>query len=824
LGKRYHERRKTVKKVKEVKEKVKEEIEVKSERKALLALKSSISIYSLFLALIMLFMLYVRIALPWNSVFLDNLNYINFAADDAVYHMRLVENTIANYPARIFYDPFTHFPFGSSLHFGPLWTLLIATIAILLGARSPTDPIVYMVGAYMPAVLGTLTAIPVYYIAKTLFGRRTALLSLLILAVLPGQFLSRTVLGFADHHVAEIFFSTLTMAFYLIAIDILSLKREIKGIAFSLLAGIAFAAYLLSWPGAVLFSLIIFIFTLIQSIVENYRGVKLDYLALAGIPVFLIPLLAILPYFTPTTGWSRYSWFHVAILALGAIAILLFNSISRAINKWNLNKHYYPLSIAILGAISLTSLFFASRDLFDSLLGTFSVLTPAGGALTISEVQPMLWRGNQFTLALLWANFTFIFYFAVIAFILTLHRVAKYWRASETLFATWNIIIIWATFSQNRFAYYSAINIAILAGYFWWKIFSWTGIEKLLEGRSELARNFKLSHGFAIAMFILTALYPAFSITIENRHSGGADLDWINSLMWLRNNTPDPGLDYYGIYKEPNPGEFYDYSESAYGVMSWWDYGHIITYIAHRIPNANPFQSGIIERNWTGAAPFLTAENETEANRILDFLGARYVISDAAMASGKFWAIGTFAKKGNIEECYSYYYQTIQTSQGPRQFYSQHAFDTMELRLHFFDGDRFDLASGKPEGNFLTRYRLIYESPAIAGTFAGNQIHYIKIFEYVKGARIKGEAPAGVEVNLSLNVTTNQGRSFIYKQQVLSNGSFEFVVPYSNTGPITNGTNFAVESFDPYKIEYEDKVIEVKVTEEDVIEGNTIYI
>jgi asparagine N-glycosylation enzyme membrane subunit Stt3 len=27
-------------------------------------------------------------------------------------------------------------------------------------------------------------------------------------------------------------------------------------------------------------------------------------------------------------------------------------------------------------------------------------------------------------------------------------------------------------------------------------------------------------------------------------------------------------------------------SEYDYGVMSWWDYGHIITYWGHRIPNA----------------------------------------------------------------------------------------------------------------------------------------------------------------------------------------------------------------------------------------------
>ena len=62
-----------------------------------------------------------------------------------------------------------------------------------------------------------------------------------------------------------------------------------------------------------------------------------------------------------------------------------------------------------------------------------------------------------------------------------------------------------------------------------------------------------------------------------------------------------PGFDYAnGSYtKTLNADGTYLYPASAYGVMSWWDYGHDIEYVAQRIPNANPFQAGITEENAT---------------------------------------------------------------------------------------------------------------------------------------------------------------------------------------------------------------------------------
>src|SRR4030067_1198643 len=62
--------------------------------------------------------LYLRAVMPYDSVFRDGV--VAFASDDAVYQMRLVEDTLHNFPNRIIYDPFTEYPIAArGIHFGP---------------------------------------------------------------------------------------------------------------------------------------------------------------------------------------------------------------------------------------------------------------------------------------------------------------------------------------------------------------------------------------------------------------------------------------------------------------------------------------------------------------------------------------------------------------------------------------------------------------------------------------------------------------------------------------------------------------------------------
>lgn len=114
----------------------------------------------------------------------------------------------------------------------------------------------------------------------------------------------------------------------------------------------------------------------------------------------------------------------------------------------------------------------------------------------------------------------------------------------------------------------------------------------------------------------------------------------------------------------------------------------------------------------------------------------------------------------------------------------------------------------------LTQYRLVHESPTnisvqLAGSAQGGalpDIRLVKVFESVKGAHIPGE---GV---IELNLVTNTGRAFVYRQES-SNG--EFVVPYA-----TEGGTAGVKATGPYHIVGSSRSI--SATEEDVVNGNRV--
>jgi dolichyl-diphosphooligosaccharide--protein glycosyltransferase len=199
------------------------------------------------------------------------------------------------------------------------------------------------------------------------------------------------------------------------------------------------------------------------------------------------------------------------------------------------------------------------------------------------------------------------------------------------------------------------------------------GLKKSFDKKVDSFVNFqrfvKKNAGSCVIMAVIVlsvfyaAVYPATPLSDYTKQnqvgylfqmarmgSVGMPYEWYDTLTWMGSHTPDPqgspvqsGFNYNGgqYYPPANFGSVnYSYPAGAYGVMSWWDYGHMIEYISHRIPNANPFQAGIVEQNGTtGASPYFTTTDEATSVRMLDQLGSRYVVIDNEMATGKFPAI-----------------------------------------------------------------------------------------------------------------------------------------------------------------------------------------
>jgi dolichyl-diphosphooligosaccharide--protein glycosyltransferase len=463
----------------------------------------------------------------------------------------------------------------------------------------------------------------------------------------------------------------------------------------------------------------------------------------------------------------------------------------------------------------------------------------------------------------------------------------------------WSIIMFFSTWQHVRYEYYLAINVALLAAVCVTYLYSrglsdirylFTGTSSLNEGKEvkdnvsgtgsqvkkqkksqkkvsgHVMTNYPLVGVIFITIgFSLLFAYTSVSYSYPNALSGQMRMnpDWRESMDWMANNTPETGVNYFTIYNQKT----FEYPAGSYGVMSWWDYGHLITYIAKRIPNANPFQQGVAPE---GAAAYFMSTDENKANALLDRIGTRYIVTDVEMDTGKFWAMSTW---DNTTAATDPYQMTLLVSNkdnpdsyDPVRLNKQEYYLTTISRLHNFDGSigtpstalyveyedstvthiaypviisaglanatdaklRAEQYNIKASPGYhalvlnreasadiirpietvpaLQHYRLVHESPNNVFESALVDLKYVKIFEYVKGAHIKGD---GI---IEVPVETNTGRKFTYRQASI-NG--EFIVPYSTTG-----NSYGVKTTGKYTISGTGKQFDV--AESAILEGTTI--
>ncbi|MCZ7401420.1 MAG: oligosaccharyl transferase, archaeosortase A system-associated [Candidatus Methanoperedens sp.] len=833
--------------------KYKEKTEIKKDDKQMTERFFTVkSLSYVILIAIFLFSFYIRGITPIKTVFQQGI--VGFAMDDSVFQMRLVENTIHFFPHRIFFDAFTRYPYGSQLSWGPLFDQMIAFFSLVAGFVSsggmPAQTTVDTIGAFFPAVLGALVVFPVFFIGRELIDNKAGLIGAFLIAILPGQFLSRSVLGFTDHHVAEVFFTTLMMMFFIMAIkksenitfdhwlnrDWAALKIPV---IYSLLAGISFGTYLLIWTTGVFFAVVFGIFMVVQYIIDHFKGKSTEYLGVVGIIAYFTAMLMVIPYVELSNGFNAfyYSMLHLAVTGGLAVVFAFMSLVSREMNKREYKGYHYLIFVLVAIFMGLILMKILTPGLYDGTVGRLDYLFGglSGGGLTIAEASPISYAAAV-------GNFGYNYILSYIALLLLCYYAIKKSKAEYTLLVIWSVFVLGIMLAQNRFTYYYAVNIAILSGVLGSRFLDFADWKQFKSNDIlECLKKIRVQHILSLILVIaVTAFLPSgaspYQTTMDQAKWGAVSsgfYEWHDALTWMKDNTPQPDLPYYSIYEKPLPGQKYNYSKNDYGVMSWWDYGHIITYWGHRIPNANPFQAGIGggANHAPGASTFLIAQTEDEANKILDDLGingkpgARYVVSNAYMA---YSIQPTIAEWDYTDQGY---YEAVQTSQGTQYWPSTKYYNTMESKLHIFDT------------NGLRNYRLVHESTPNPYTSGGNEEKayksiyntlnraslipvedsgYAKIFEHVKGAKITGNAPPNTDITVTNTIQTNIGRTVQYKQVTSSNGTYELIVPYSTLGPISGETQFDTKPTGAYTVTAGNISKQVEISEKDVLEGGTI--
>jgi dolichyl-diphosphooligosaccharide--protein glycosyltransferase len=844
------------------------------------------------LAVLTAFVLWIRL-LPLLQA--GNVDILYLAgSDDPLYNLRQIEQMMRNFPGYGWYEAMTLFPTGQTVHWGPLFIIISSAFTMLMGAVNRPEIIKYAL--MVPPIMAALMVPLVFLLVRKISDWKCAIFASGLIAVIGGQYFFRSLYGYLDHHIAEVLFGTLFIFAYVYCmwwtkenpVDISKRETLVRPVILALLAGVAYILGLFTMPTMVLFALIIGVFTVIQFIWDFYRKQSSDYLLVTNVVVFGFATLAFFLVGIQTEGlqFNFYTIAHPLSYILLIIGTIFLYIVARLLK--GKKAYYYPVSVIGIGIVIIAITALVSPLIYNSLLGA---LTEFFGQnpyyLTIQEAR-------SWTFAEAWETFNYSLILMAGGLIIMFYRSWREERPDQHVILIWSVFMLIAAWQHIRYEYYLAVNIAVLGGICIGYVFNlgWKDLCSIVKsGKSDepekpvstkeapqkgkkapqkgkISQNRHKSNYLNIGAIVLV-VFLAFLFVISSFGSeyavasSGAlrmNSDWKESLEWMDRQTPQTGVDYYKIYNR----DTFSYPAQAYGVMSWWDYGHMITYIAKRIPNANPFQSGVAGPN--GAASYFMSQNESGANNILKNDGTRYIITDIEMDTGKFWAMATWYNATLGASPYQRPY-LVPNPDNPSQYsavtlYDVPYYQTMVSKLHNFDGSMTDPttvyyveytepgSSGRPysvitraenmdiakaQANVdlynskapagqhaailndavwrplssipaLQHYRLVHESPRNVLSSSPPDIKYVKVFEFVPGAKIKGE---GI---IEIPLVSNTGRSFVYRQ-ASTNG--EFIVPYSTTG-----NPYDVKATGKYHIIGTDKQFDV--SEDAVMQGSQI--
>jgi oligosaccharyl transferase (archaeosortase A-associated) len=666
-----------------------------------------IIICAVLLVLIFAISLGLRISVPWNEVFGGST--VKMTDNDAYFYVRLMDNLCAHFPTLGNFDPYYSYPSGKDLAGQPLFFVYcMGFFAWLLGGGAPSQHTVDLAAAYFPAVAGALLVFPVFLIARTLFNKWAGLAAALLITLMPGEFLVRTLLGNADSHIIEILFTTLFMLFLLLGVN---KGRELKfnpprdidrrGAALLMvylaLAGLCLGIYIASWVGAVLFVLISLVWLALQFISDHLRKVDTIYLGVCGVLVYTLALLVALPAGPGLLTAAALSISIFVALALSVLSLLMAKRGLKAVN--------FFYAVAGLAAVSILALLIIMPGIVNYLQTTLAELTGKG----IAETQPLLTQDGKFTLGPVWGNYTAGSLLALAALVIVCYRAIKNGKHGMLLLATWSIIILIATLAMRRFAYYLAVDIAVLSGLSCWLILESCGFREaaVVEKSAAPARkdinkparkdkrkpaaataNYGLMAVGVVVVLMLT-IYPNTGplpggdrpfFDVATRALSAPSDAWCDSLKWLSEKSPEPFGDaryYYQAYS----GE---HRQAAYSVLTWWDYGYWVTRIGKRVPVCNPGDQ------LKGEEKYFTELNPEQAAAMGAKWNARYLIVDDYMVNWQkgFKAIAYAAGKPQ-SLYYEIYYRQQNEGLAQALLYYPEYYQTMAVRLYCFEGKKY---------------------------------------------------------------------------------------------------------------------------------------
>lgn len=673
-----------------------------------------------------------------------------FRGNDPYYHLRETTWTVHHFPWTMPFDPWTRYPQGTSVgQFGTLFDQIAAFVALVVGLGNPDQQTIEMVMLFYPAVLGTLIAVPVYFIGRRISGRSGGVIAVLILALSPGTILTRSFVGATDHQIAESLFMAIAMVGVMVALRAARDEKPVfelftarewdalrAPLGWGAFAGFTIGLYMWAWPPAIMMVGLLAIYLFVELCVEYVRGEAPEHTAIVmATAMSVAALMALVKFETLSLTVTKFSLIQPLLAVLTGAGVLVMAVAAREWDSRGFDQRLYPVAFLVAAGVITGIVAVVLPDVFDYVYSQVMRIfgyTATAESRTVAEARPLSMNprdGQYYWVSFFQNSYGLLLYTGLIGGLVALSKVLLGDRSyPEYLFvAFWCFAMLLATFTQNRFDYYLILPVAALNGYLAWYVFSWAELDDLDELTDVGAYQvLAVATVLLIVVGSFATVVPAnagggagagiVQAQTDGTQTGGAQTEqgnsfatvqlrtmtvaeengpgegqlWTPGLTWMRHNTPSPETEEFQHYGTFEQTDNYQYGDAQYGVVSWWDYGHYITHIGQRIPVANPFQ-----QNAGDVADILLASNESAALERMEYGNgeeARYVVLDQLMAdpnSQKYGAPASFDGIG-VETADT---RRLFYAQSQQQFFyipKQRHYESLRVRLYQFHGSAID--------------------------------------------------------------------------------------------------------------------------------------
>ena len=713
-----------------------------------------------------------------------------FAENDPYYHMRRVFQILAAYPTVPAFDPWIDFPHGAPVVFAPLFDLGIATLAKLAGLGAADKLGVETLASFVPPLLGALTCLPLFWLARQTTSRAAALLAAALLALVPAHiWYSR--LGFVDHHVAVTLVLVTMCALVLRALGVgrdPARTERWRRVVFAVLATLALAAGVLMWNGYLLLVALLDVFLVVLFVVSGAeRRRAIGWLACGmhlGAALLVLPgALDVVRGTGATLSTVTLSLLHVAILVVtGAFA-----GVAAAVSARG-----WPLRRIALLAAALASLVVVAlaleRSAVEGVLRWLSASDPFMGA--VQESVSILFESDG-RLDLLGPQIWMTRFFFVVPVLLAIlaYRVVRggFADTGRVFVLVWTTLFFLLTLLQRRFAETAAPAMAILVA------------DALVEAarglqRSLIARGARpaAARGVAVgaaALVVVIAVWPyyrGFLATPDRLTAlwrvplwpGAAAAFSADDLAEQAGSSEvrlHRTLARFGALRRREAQALGARGAAPSGVMNPWPLGHTLLYVAGTPVTATPFGSYIGGSSFVDAVDFFLASDEQQALAILDRRGSHYVVVDNDLGTIGASIVGRGESPRD-------YYGRSETADGMVYTFRPPLLRSMYFRLTRLGGAQLELTAEDGTTEIvpaLDHLRLVIDATS------DDEIGFAKVYQVVRGATVVVHADPGAQVVARYAYTSDAGRQRVYEQTAVADahGDARLVLPYSSERP-----------------------------------------